>query len=103
MFERRVVFFAREHAREFLGAGVVVFDEAQADARLPFALVFLQHVMPVAPAGQLREVRDARDLSGSGEPADARADRDRRGAADAGIDLVEDQRRAAARSLGGAR
>ena len=51
--------------------------------------------MAVGERGDLREVRDRHDLRALGEPLQKLADGVRRFAADAGVDLVEDERVAA--------
>ena len=61
MAERRVVLFAREHAREFLSrAASRLRRRAPRCASALVALVFLEHVVPVGPGGELREMRHAR-------------------------------------------
>ena len=51
--------------------------------------VLLDREVPGAERGDLRQVRDADDLAALGQLAQPLADRSRRLAADAGVDLVE--------------
>ncbi len=89
----RVVRFAGEHARDLGFAFLRADDRPNRNRRLPLTLGLLQNVVPIGPRRKLREMRYADDLSAARQLADARADRGRGGAADTGIDFVEDQRR----------
>ena len=57
------------------------------------SLVFSTTQLPVGERGDLRQVGDDHDLRGPGQPGQPPADLDRRLAADARVDLVEEVRR----------
>ena len=57
------------------------------------SLGLAHHQVLVGEGGDLRQVGDDQDLGGPGQRGQPPADLDRRLAADAGVDLVEDQRR----------
>ena len=55
------------------------------------AFNLIENVVSIGPSRELREVRDADDLPAPRELSDTSADRRGGSAADAGIDLVENQ------------
>ena len=73
---------------------------AHDDRRLELSLDLVENVVTVGPGRELREMRHANDLPASRELADRRADRGGRCAADAGVDLVENQRAARIAGVG---
>ena len=62
---------------------------------------FVDHDVPVGEGRDLGQVGDDEDLALGGQPGQPAADLDRGPAADAGVDLVEDQRRRRGRSRPG--
>ena len=82
-----------EHAAELLHALVAVdpADDRLRDARARVALLG-DRELPVGEGGDLRQMRDAEHLAALGQAAEPHAQRRRRHAADARVDLVEDER-----------
>src|SRR5205085_4057177 len=85
--------FAAEHARDLGDALVVLVEPADARTRVAGGVFFPDVEMRRAEAGDLRQVRDADDLIPGGELLQFAADDFRNAAADAGVDLIEDERR----------
>src|SRR4051794_4562355 len=94
--------FAAEHARDLLDAGRLV-QPANRRARSSAVDAFLDCEMRIGVSGDLRQVRDAERLECRPQRAQLAPDDVGDAAADAGIDLVEDQpgRRRARRTIGG--
>ena len=70
-------FLAGKHAREFEFASLVAGGFANGNRRLVLALRLSQHVVTVGPSCDLRQVRDAYDLSRARQTADTRTEASR--------------------------
>jgi len=79
----------RNHARE-LGGAVFAGRTANQRRREPILLVFLNDEMSMGEGGDRSEVGDAKHLPMAGHVRDRTSDALRYGAANAGVDLVED-------------
>src|SRR3954471_18257660 len=92
--DRREELLPAEHALDLVLALRRV-ELGDRGARL-LARELLDAEVPLRPRRDLREVRDRQDLGARGQPLERRGDRVCGASADAGVDLVEDERVAAA-------
>lgn len=82
---------AGDHAAEFLDA-ILAREFVDGGDDAAFLLAFGDQIVVIGEGGDLGEVRDAEDLLSSSEAIQAFADAFGDGAADAGVDFIEDER-----------
>ena len=95
-----VVVVGPEHPHELADHGAGSSSARDGRARGLGPRVLGDREVPRRQRGDLRQVRDADELAALGQRAQLRADRARGVPADAGVDLVEDERRPAAGRVG---